>query len=270
MNAKKISRFAFAVLLLAAGTVRADSAADRVAEGNRLYREGRYDKAAEQYDRAIEADPELTEAQFNKANALYRQQKLDEAIEIYRQAAVQSRDADMVARAKYNLGNSYFRKGLEQKDDPRKAIESLEAGIDSWRQVRRMKPDNAAAARNIEVARLLIKQLREQMQNQSEQQESQDRQNQPEDPNSPQDSSRTPPPADDSKDAPEKDQEKNQPSEQQQDTQEAQDQPSAQTDEQQEIQAAEATADEILEKEEKDREQRRILIRGQQKVEKDW
>ncbi|MHC5143747.1 MAG: tetratricopeptide repeat protein [Planctomycetota bacterium] len=53
----------------------------------------------------------MAEAQFNKANAFYRQKKFDAAIDTYQKAAVQSTDADLVSKAKYNLGNSYFNRG---------------------------------------------------------------------------------------------------------------------------------------------------------------
>jgi hypothetical protein len=67
------------------------------------------------------------------------------------------------------------------------------------------------------------------------------------------------------------DQETEQPPQQDQEQPQQEDQSQQQQDPgDQQAQAAEATADEIMDKEEENREKRRVLIQGQQKVERDW
>jgi tetratricopeptide (TPR) repeat protein len=167
---------------LTAGLTWAESARGLVAEGNKHYRSEEIDKAKEYYDKALEIDPEEAAAVYNKANSLYRQGDYGAAIDAYKQAAAKTRDRQLAARAKYNLGNSYYKQaeGLEKTEEK---IEAFENGIDCWRQVQKMQPDHASAAKNIEAARLKIQEAKKQ-QEQQQQNQPQD-QNQPSDPNQP-------------------------------------------------------------------------------------
>ena len=105
---------------------------------------------------------------------LLRREKFDEAIDAYKQASVASKDKELTSKAKYNLGNSFFNLGLTQQEEPEKAIESFENGIDYWRQSQQTKTKNTAASKNIEVERLTIQQLKKLMQQQQEQQQQQE------------------------------------------------------------------------------------------------
>ena len=154
-----------------AGSVKAKSAKNQISEGNVQYQQGNYEQAAKTYEQVLKDTPQIAEAQFNKANALYRQKKFDAAIDCYQKAAVQSTNTDLISKAKYNLGNSYFNRGQNQQNEPKKAIESFESGIDCWRQVQQLRPDNPAAAKNIEVARLTIQQLKKLLEQQKQQQQ---------------------------------------------------------------------------------------------------
>jgi tetratricopeptide (TPR) repeat protein len=89
----------------------AESAKSLVSEGNELYRQQQYKEAGQKYDKAIETDPAVAEAEFNKANSLYRQGDYDAAVGAYQKAAVNSKDSRLAAKAKYNLGNCLFGQG---------------------------------------------------------------------------------------------------------------------------------------------------------------
>ena len=274
-------------------SARADSAAQAIRAGNQLYADGQYTEAINKYNEALVDEPAALEPKFNKANGYYRLDDLAEAIELYQEVAAESKDMGLVARAKYNLGNCLFQRGTKQRDsDLQKALEDMEASITYWRGVLDIDPDNEKAARNIEVARLTIKDILDQIKKQQEQQNQQDQQNQQqqqqqqdqdqqqqqqqsqdqqegqqdqsgsqEDPNQPQDPNQT--------QAAEQKQDPNQTQDQQEaDSQQSQAQ---QERKDQEVVIPDTTAQEILDKEQRRKQQRQIRQRGQAlRVEKDW
>ena len=258
------------LVLLIVQAAFADSARDSTSEGNKLYKQGNFNEAINSYDQALLEAPGALEPKFNQANSYYRLDDLGKALDLYRQVAAESKDMRLVAKAKYNLGNTYFQQGSKQKDSNlQKAIDDLKTAIGSWRGVLDIEPENTKAAKNIEVARLLIKDLLDQLNKQQQQQDP----NQPQDPNQQQ-----------QQQSPQQD--PNQPQDQQQqqaagqdpnqpqDPNQSQDQQQKQQQEQQKQQkqtAPDTRAQEILDKEQRQRKERQILQPGSwQKVEKDW
>jgi Ca-activated chloride channel family protein len=253
--------------------VFAGPARDSTSEGNKLYKQGNFSEAINSYDQALTEAPGALEPKFNQANSYYRLDDLSNALDLYRQVAAESKDMKLVAKSKYNLGNTYFQQGSKQKDSNlQKAIDDMKTAISSWRGVLDIEPENTKAAKNIEVARLIIKDLLDQLnkqqqqdpnhpQDQNQQQQSQQQQSQQQDPNQPQDQQQQQQQA--ARQDANQPQDPNQPQEQQQKQQEEQKQ-------QQQV-APDTTAQEILDQEQRRRKERQILQRGPwQKVEKDW
>ena len=249
----------------------ADSVRVSTSQGNKLYKKGNFNEAINLYDQALLDAPGALEPKFNQANSYYRLDDLSKAMDLYRQVAADSKNMKVVAKAKYNLGNSYFQQGSKQKDSNlQKAIDDLKTAIGSWRGVLDIEPENKKAAKNIEVARLLIKDLLDQLNKQQQQQDpnqpqdpnqQKQQQNSQQDPNQPQDQQQQQQAAGQDPNQP---QDPNQ-SEQQQEKQQQEDQ------KQQQQAAPDTTAQEILDKEQRRRKERQILQRGTwQKVEKDW
>ena len=248
------------------------SVREATSEGNKLYTQGNFNEAINQYDQALVETPQALEPKFNKANSYYRLDDLREAMNLYREVAAESKDMTLVAKAKYNLGNTYFQQGSKQKDSNiKKAIEELETAIGSWRGVLDIEPENTKAARNIEVARLTIKDLIDQLNKQQQDP------NQPQDPNQqsqqdqqPQGSQQDPnQPQDQQQQQQASQQDPNQPQDPNQAEQQKQ-QEQAQEEKEQRI-APDATAQEILDREQRQRKERQIFERARwQKVEKDW
>jgi len=276
MNAEKYKTvFHILLVLVISQTALADSARVSTSQGNKLYKQGNFNEAINSYDQALLDAPGALEPKFNQANSYYRLDDLGKAMDLYRQVAAESKDMKVVARAKYNLGNSYFQQGSKQKDSNlQKAIDDLKTAIGSWRGVLDIEPENKKAARNIEVARLLIKDLLDQLNKQQQQQDP----NQPQDPNQQQqqqnqqqqNSQQDP---NQLKDQKQQQQAAGQDPNRPQDPNQSQDQQQKQQQEdQKEQQAAPDTrAQEILDKEQRQRQERQILQRGPwQKVEKDW
>ncbi len=272
MNAGKYKiLLPFLLVSFAFQTALAGSAQVSTGQGNRLYGQGKFDEAIKQYDEALIDGPQALEPKFNKANSYYRLDDLDQAINLYRQVAAESKDMKLVTKAKYNLGNCSFQQGSKQRDSNlQKAIGEMETAIGHWRSVLDIDLENQKAAKNIEVARLTIKDILDQIKNQQDpnqpqdpnqgqqQQNQQQGQQQGQDPNKPEDPNQQQ--KQNSKDDP------NEPGQQEPEQQ----QQSQEKDEEQK-RKSDTTAQEILDKEQRDKKQRQILQKARyQKVEKDW
>jgi len=263
----------------------ADSARVSTSQGNKLYKQGNFNEAINSYDQALLEAPGAPEPKFNQANSYYRLDDLSKALDLYRQVAAESKDMKLVAKSKYNLGNSYFQQGSKQKDSNlQKAIDDMKTAIGSWRGVLDIEPENKKAAKNIEVARLTIKDLLDQLKNQQKQQDP----NQPQDPNRPQDpnqqsqqqqnSQQDPNQSQDQQQQqqaagqdPNQPQDPNQAKNQQQQKDDAKEQEKAKEQKEQQQIVPDTTAQEILDQEQRRRKERQLLQRGPwQKVEKDW
>jgi len=234
-----------------------------VREANRLYAGADYSAAIDKYDEALIDQPTALEPKFNKANSYYRLDDLSKAIDLYREVSAESKDMKLVAMAKYNLGNTHFQQGIKQKDsDLQKAIDELKSSIDYWRQVLDIEPEKEKAAKNIEVARLMIKDIIDQL-NKQQQQKQQKQQNQKQNQQQ------------QSQGADQNQQKQNKQKDSKQDPNHPQDPNQSQQQQKQKARqqkvAPDTTADQILDDEQRRRKQRQILQRGgYQKVEKDW
>jgi Ca-activated chloride channel family protein len=263
------------LLAVLASGVQAGPVREMLRQGNALYGDGRYGEAINKFNDVLVEQPQALEPKFNKANSYFRLDDLGEAVDLYQEVAARSKDMPLVARAKYNLGNCFFQRGAKQRDsDLQKAVDDMKTSITYWRQVLELDPKNEKAARNIEVARLTIKDILDQLKQQQKDQQNQQDPNQPQpqgqpqqqdqqqpqpDPNQPQDPNQTQPQAGD--------QDPNQP----QDRQEPEPQSQEQEGRQPQQVAPDATAQEIIDNEQRQKKEREIHQRGRyQQVEKDW
>ena len=152
----------------------ADSVQDLVRQGNSLYDKGNFNDALKAYDQSLIDQPQILDPKFNKADCYFRLDDLAKAIDLNNEVAADSKDMKLVEKAKYNLGNCYFQQGTKQKDsDLQKALEDLKTSIVCWRGALELNPENEMAAKNIEVARLTIKDIIDQINKQKKQQEQQ-------------------------------------------------------------------------------------------------
>ena len=151
-----------AVVALAAAIVGLSSSAAAqpgradVQEGNRLYREGRYGEAHEQYLEALRAAPDSPLIRFNDANALYQSDEFQRAVDAYR-GAIEAADPVLEAQAWYNLGNALYRQ------------QQVEGALEAYKEALRRNPGDTDAKHNLEVA---LEQLQQQQQEQEQQQQS--------------------------------------------------------------------------------------------------
>ena len=255
------------LILTLVAVVQADSAREALQQGNRLFGDSKYTEAISKYDEALVEQPQVLEPKFNKADSYYRMDDLGKAMDLYQEVAAGSKDMVLVARAKYNLGNCFFQRGAKQRDsDLQKAVDDMKTSISYWRQVLDIDPKNEKAAKNIEVARLTIKDIMDQIKKQQEEQKQQGQQGQQNqskpksDPNQPQDQNQ----AQNTAGPKDPNQAQEQPQPEQQGGQEQKDQKEAQM-------VPDATAQEILDREQRQKKDREYSQRAQyQQVDKDW
>jgi Ca-activated chloride channel family protein len=142
--------------LVLPGQASAQPGRTAVAAGNRLYDEGRYDEAHEQYLEALREAPDSPIVPFNDGNALYRTEEFQRAMEAYQQA-VQNGDPAVESQAWYNLGNALFRQ------------QQLEPAVEAYKEALRRNSTDTDAKHNFELAL-------EQLQQQDQQQQSDEQQ----------------------------------------------------------------------------------------------
>ena len=163
-----------ALLMLLALPALADGPAALVDRGNRALANGEAQEALDAYDEASVHVPESDRVQFNRGVALFRLEDYAQAREAFDAAALKTRDLPLEAGCKYNLGNCAFREAERQKDsDLRKAIEQYQNCIRYYQDALKLDPELTDAAHNIEVTRLILKDLLDQLKKQQEEQKKQ-------------------------------------------------------------------------------------------------
>ena len=248
----------FAVLMVSVLTnavtlCRADSPADCVKKGNKLFAGQDFEGALEHYNKA-DTSGLVPEVKYNMATVFLAQENLEEAARLYREAAERAESSSLKQKIHYNLGTVTFQEAKRQTDsDLKKAVKSLEESAGWFRTVLDANPEDSEARHNLEVVRLVLKDLLDRLKDQQSQQDQQQQQSQ------------------EGGQQPEADQEN--PEDQQQDGQEPegeQDEKSSDEQEQQQVAVPEVTPEDIV-REEEDRKQERARVRGRVRaVDRDW
>ena len=146
-----------------------ESTANLVRQGNAAYSKGEYDKAIAAYNESSVNAPESPYIYFNKGAALYKKGDYSAAIEAFEKAALKSKDPGLEAKSKFNLGNCLYRDAERQQDsDLNKAIEGCTKSVRYYQEALKLDPGFKAAAENIEVVRLVMKDILDKMNKQKE------------------------------------------------------------------------------------------------------
>lgn len=99
----------YIICIFAAATASAQKYPERglVRKGNRAYDKGRYERSIERYERALGVSPDNYEATYDLGNALFRAERYDKAAEMLGKAAADTlRTPEERAEAWFNLGNA--------------------------------------------------------------------------------------------------------------------------------------------------------------------
>ena len=154
---------ATALLCLICSAFVGAAGSDEAVEGlNRMVERGQFADAALGFEAELEAEDDLRRRaliSYNLGVALYSSGSYDGAREAFEEASLLARDLSLEAKATLNLGNSYVQAAQERsaEGDLQASAESLEAAISAYRRVLAIDPEDLRAARNIEVARMVLK-----------------------------------------------------------------------------------------------------------------
>jgi tetratricopeptide (TPR) repeat protein len=117
----------------------------KVAQGNDLYRQGKYDAAANIYQDALLEDPSSPSIEFNMGDALYKKKDYQKALDAY-QKALATDDVALQSQAYYNIGNSLYRS------------QKLPEAISAYERALKLNPNDQDAKYNLEYVRNKLKQ----------------------------------------------------------------------------------------------------------------
>jgi len=98
------------VALLFPVILNAQAAREKVFEGNKLFNEEKFDEASNKYQDALLEDPGSSIIQFNVGNVLYKKNNYEKALESYNKS-LDSDDVLFQAQSYYNIGNTLYRSG---------------------------------------------------------------------------------------------------------------------------------------------------------------
>jgi Ca-activated chloride channel family protein len=143
------------LLLLGAGVALASPRT-----GLREYRSGRFDRALQEFERALEKDPDDPRLHFYAGAAAYRDGRYDVAAEHFTKAAA-APDLKLQEDAFYNLGNSLYRRG-ETAADPQQTVRDWEAALKQYEHALRLSPNSADARYNHEFVKQRLEELKRQ------------------------------------------------------------------------------------------------------------
>lgn len=181
MNAKRPSAVVLLVVLWGAAlsacappSLPATGPGAEVGRGNALFDRQDYAAALEAYTEAAAQLPDAPEVVYNQGVTHYALGDYGEAERLFRQVDRTARDLELVAAARYNLGNSKFRQGMAQRErDVQQALAALQASVAFYQGALELAPHDQEAARNIEVVRLAIKDILDQLQDQQREKQAQ-------------------------------------------------------------------------------------------------
>ena len=111
-------------------------------EGNKAYKNKKYDLAATKFSEAIKLKESGFEAHYNLGNALYKAKRYEEAKAEYQKAEKLAKNTNDRAAANYNLGNT-----LMESKQPEKAAEFYKKALKN-------DPYNESIRKNYEIAKL--------------------------------------------------------------------------------------------------------------------
>ena len=150
---------------------------DHVAAGNERMGERDAQGALTHYDRAARELPGRAEVHLNRGLALLEAGEMDRAREAFLLATEPPAEASVRADAYYDLGLAFYRQAdaaaSAEEPNHQEAQRLFREAADSFRQSLRIRPGNADAGWNLELA---LRRIREQEQQQQEQEQQQQEQ----------------------------------------------------------------------------------------------
>src|SRR5437773_376944 len=137
------------------------SPAFSTAPGLDAYRGGKFEDAYSQFQNALKSHPQSRaedKLQFDSGAAAYKLKDYSKALESFSQALL-SRDTALQSKGHYNLGNTLYQRGEEQKGDDKKLSDWTNA-LDQYEQTLKLDPQNKEAKDNYDYVKRKIEELK--------------------------------------------------------------------------------------------------------------
>lgn len=160
---------------------------EHLRSGNKFYADSLYDKAEVEYRKAVEIDPNGSEALYNLGNALLRQEKAQEAMDQFTMAEKRTTDKKNLAEVHHNMGVicqaskdyaravEYYKQALRENSTDHETRYNLAVAM---KQLQNQQQQQQNEQQNENKEQEQQEQQQEQQQNQQEQQEQQQQEQQ--------------------------------------------------------------------------------------------
>src|SRR6266496_1137687 len=137
------------------------------APGIDAYRQGKFEDAYSQFQQTLKSHPETfaqDKLQFDSGTAAYKLKDYSKALESFSQALL-TRDTGLQSKGHYNLGNTLYQRGENEKTDDKKLSDWTNA-LDHYEQTLKLDPQNKEAKDNYDYVKKKIEELKNKKQNQ--------------------------------------------------------------------------------------------------------
>jgi tetratricopeptide (TPR) repeat protein len=131
--------------------------------GNKLYKEGKYDKALPEYEKAVTQNPRNPVTHYNLGNAQFRKEDFAGSEKNFEQAVTIATTNDLKQRSLYNKGVSLTRQ------------KKLQESIDTYKKALRLNPQDQDNRFNLEKA---LSEQKKQNESKDQQQQQKDQKDQ--------------------------------------------------------------------------------------------
>lgn len=126
------------------------------------YQKGDFEKAQQEYERALKSTPEDPRLSFNAGAAAFQNKDYDQAL-AHLSSALVTQDVPLQQRTYYNLGNTHYRRGEEAKD-PKEKQQAWEQAVKSYDSALKLDAKDADAEFNRELVKKRLEELKQQQQ----------------------------------------------------------------------------------------------------------
>ena len=131
------------------------------APGIDAYRQGKFEDAYSQFQQTLKSHPETPaqdKLQFDSGTAAYKLKDYNKALESFSQALL-TRDTGLQSKGHYNLGNTLYERGENEKTDDKKLSDWTNA-LDHYQQTLKFDPQNKEAKDNYDYVKSKIEELK--------------------------------------------------------------------------------------------------------------
>ena len=171
LHAPRFTLLPFAALCLA----WMNPTRDHIEEGNRLFKQGKYDDAIGKYGEVLVNDPDSPLLNFNMGDANYKAGKYTEAINSFARVRAGDDEPKRIAKVAYNVGNAQYRlAAAAEAEKPQDALKAYAGALAAYRRALGADPTDPDAKFNYEFVSKKIEDLKKKLEEQKQQQDQQE------------------------------------------------------------------------------------------------